>query len=192
MDSTTRWTDWLRATVGIHEDMFAGRVMSGTLENSGNAQASITSPKAGIVLGPWYKTEFFVDAGYGLHSNDIRGATIAVDPSDKVTPLDRVPLLVRSRGAELGVRTKAIEGLTSSVAVFVLDFDSELLFVGDAAPPRRAGPAAASGSSGPTSKSRRRGWRSISTSLIPACALPISIRRAIASPARRLGLRAVP
>src|SRR5438105_10232204 len=65
MDSTTRWTDWLRATVGIHEDMFAGRVMSGTLENSGNAQASITSPKAGIVLGPWYKTEFFVNAGYG-------------------------------------------------------------------------------------------------------------------------------
>ncbi len=145
MDSTTRWTDWLRATVGIREDMFAGRVMSDTLENSGNAQASITSPKAGIVLGPWYKTEFFGNAGYGLHSNDIRGATIAVDPSDKVTTLDRVPLLVRSRGAELGVRTKAIEGLTSSVAVFVLDFDSELLFVGDAGtteasrPSRRVG-----------------------------------------------------
>ena len=97
------------------------------------------------MLGPWYKTEFFGNAGYGLHSNDIRGATIAVDPSDKATPLDRVPLLVRSRGAELGVRTKAIEGLTSSVAVFVLDFDSELLFVGDAGtteasrPSRRVG-----------------------------------------------------
>ena len=66
-------------------------------------------------------------------------------PIDKVTPLDRVPLLVRSRGAELGIRTKAIEGLTSSVAVFVLDFDSELLFVGDAGttepsrPSRRVG-----------------------------------------------------
>ncbi len=83
----------------------------------------MTSPKAGIVLGPWYKTEFYGNAGYGLHSNDIRGATITVDPNDKVTPLDRVPLLVRSRGAELGIRTKAIEGLTSSVAVFVLDFD---------------------------------------------------------------------
>ena len=64
--------------------------------------------------------------------NDIRGATITVDPIDKVTPQDRVPLLVRSKGAELGIRTKAIDGLTSSVAVFVLDFDSELLFVGDA------------------------------------------------------------
>jgi hypothetical protein len=145
IDSTTRWSDWLRTTVGIREDIFAGRVLSDTPQNSGNAQALMTSPKAGIVLGPWYKTEFFGNAGYGLHSNDIRGATITVDPNDKVTPLDRVPLLVRSRGAEVGIRTKAIEGLTSSVAVFVLDFDSELLFVGDAGttepsrPSRRVG-----------------------------------------------------
>ena len=144
-DTTARWTDWLRTTVGIREDYFAGRVTSDTPENSGNAQASMTSPKAGIVLGPWYKTEFYGNAGYGLHSNDIRGATITVDPIDKVTPQDRVPLLVRSKGAELGIRTKAIDGLTSSVAVFVLDFDSELLFVGDAGtteasrPSRRVG-----------------------------------------------------
>jgi len=144
-DTTTRWTDWLRTTVGIREDFFAGHVFSDTPQNSGNAQASMASPKAGIVLGPWYKTEFYGNAGYGLHSNDIRGATITVDPNDKVTPLDRVPLLVRSRGAELGIRTKAIEGLTSSLAVFVLDFDSELLFVGDAGtteasrPSRRVG-----------------------------------------------------
>lgn len=144
-DSTTRWTDWLRTTVGLREDFFAGRVLSDTPENSGNAQASMMSPKGGIVLGPWFKTEFYGNAGYGLHSNDIRGATITVDPNDKVTPLDRVPLLVRSRGAEVGVRTKPIEGLTSSVAVFVLDFDSELLFVGDAGttepsrPSRRVG-----------------------------------------------------
>ncbi|WP_247782246.1 TonB-dependent receptor [Bradyrhizobium sp. 170] len=144
-DTTARWTDWLRTTVGIREDYFAGRVISDTPENSGNAQASMTSPKAGIVLGPWYRTEFYGNAGYGLHSNDIRGATITVDPIDKVTPQDRVPLLVRSKGAELGIRTRAIEGLTSSLAVFVLNFDSELLFVGDAGttepsrPSRRVG-----------------------------------------------------
>ena len=144
-DTTARWTDWLRTTVGIREDYFAGSVLSDTPENSGNAQASMTSPKAGIVLGPWYKTEFYGNAGYGLHCNDIRGATITVDPNDKVTPQDRVPLLVRSKGAEIGIRTKAIEGLTSSLAVFVLDFDSELLFVGDAGttepsrPSRRVG-----------------------------------------------------
>jgi hypothetical protein len=145
MDSTTRWTDWLRTTVGIREDVFVGRVLSDLPENSGTAQASITSPKAGIVFGPWVKTEFYGNYGYGLHSNDIRGATITVDPNDRVTPADRVPLLVRSRGGEVGVRTKAIEGLTSSLAMFVLDFDSELLFVGDAGtteasrPSRRVG-----------------------------------------------------
>ena len=144
-DTTARWTDWLRTTVGIREDYFAGRVLSDTPQNSGSAQASMTSPKAGIVLGPWYKTEFYGNAGYGLHSNDIRGATITVDPIDKVTPQDRVPLLVRSKGAEIGIRTRAVEGLTSSLAVFVLDFDSELLFVGDAGttepsrPSRRVG-----------------------------------------------------
>ena len=144
-DTTARWTDWLRTTVGVREDYFAGSVFSDTPQNSGNAQASMTSPKAGIVLGPWYRTEFYGNAGYGLHSNDIRGATITVDPNDKVTPLDRVPLLVRSKGAEIGIRTRAIEGLTSSLAVFVLDFDSELLFVGDAGttepsrPSRRVG-----------------------------------------------------
>ena len=144
-DTTARWTDWLRTTVGIREDYFTGRVLSDTPQNSGNAQASMTSPKAGIVLGPWYKTVFYGNAGYGLHSNDIRGATITVDPIDKVTPQDRVPLLVRSKGAEIGIRTKAVEGLTSSLAVFVLDFDSELLFVGDAGttepsrPSRRVG-----------------------------------------------------
>jgi outer membrane receptor protein involved in Fe transport len=144
-DSTSRWADWLRTSVGIREDIFAGRVVSDTAQNSGYSQASMTSPKAGIVLGPWYRTEFYGNAGYGLHSNDIRGATITVDPNDKVTPLDRVPLLVRSKGAEIGIRSKAVDGLTSTLAVFVLDFDSELLFVGDAGttepsrPSRRAG-----------------------------------------------------
>jgi outer membrane receptor protein involved in Fe transport len=79
--------------------------------------------------------------------NRDEGWSVACDAlaNDKVTPLDRVPLLVRSRGAELGLRTRAVEGLTSSVAVFVLDFDSELLFVGDAGttepsrPSRRVG-----------------------------------------------------
>ena len=144
-DTTAHWTHWLRTTVGIREDYFAGHVFSDTPQNSGNAQAAMTSPKAGIVLGPWFKTEFYGNAGYGLHSNDVRGATITVDPNDKVTPLDRAPLLVRSKGAEIGIRTKAIEGLTSTLALFMLDFDSELLFVGDAGttepsrPSRRVG-----------------------------------------------------
>src|SRR5947208_3634887 len=33
-DTTTRWTDWLRTSVGIRKDIFAGHVLSDTLENS--------------------------------------------------------------------------------------------------------------------------------------------------------------
>ncbi len=144
-DTTVRWTDWLRTTAGVRTDYFSGKVASDTPENSGNASATRTSPKVGLVLGPWYRTEFYASAGYGLHSNDIRGATITVDPIDKVTPQDRVPLLVRSKGAEAGIRTQALPGLTSAVAVFMLNFESELLFVGDAGtteasrPSRRVG-----------------------------------------------------
>ncbi|QDL99246.1 TonB-dependent receptor [Rhodopseudomonas palustris] len=143
-DTTVRWTDWLRTTAGVRQDFFTGRVISDNPANSGNASASMTSPKAGIVLGPWIGTEFYGNAGTGLHSNDIRGATITVDPNSG-DPVSRVPLLVRSKGAELGIRNRSIPGLTTSLAVFLLDFDSELLFVGDAGtteasrPSRRVG-----------------------------------------------------
>jgi outer membrane receptor protein involved in Fe transport len=130
--TTTRWTDWMRSVVGVRGDYFQAHVTSDTLANSGNTDAAMMSPKASLIFGPFHKTELFLNAGYGFHSNDARGATIAVDPSDKVTPLQRVPLLVRSKGAEAGVRTKAIDGLDSSLALFVLDYDSEILFVGDA------------------------------------------------------------
>jgi outer membrane receptor protein involved in Fe transport len=107
-------------------------VNSDTLANSGYSSAFLASPKAGIVFGPFDKTEFYINAGLGYHSNDVRGATIAVNPGDPTQPLTAVPLLVRSKGAEIGVRTQALKGLDSSLALFILDFDSELLFVGDA------------------------------------------------------------
>ncbi|MBI3701345.1 MAG: TonB-dependent receptor [Afipia sp.] len=139
-----RWTPWLRTTTGIRYDIFNASVNSDNPLNSGNVTSGMASPKFGIVLGPFAKTEFFANAGTGLHSNDARGSTITVDPVNG-TPLDKSPLLVRSKGAELGVRTKIVPGLESSVALFVLDFDSELLFVGDAGttepsrPSRRVG-----------------------------------------------------
>ena len=47
-------------------------------------------------------------------------------------PVERVTPLVRARGAEVGVRTVRIRGLQSTVALWYLGFDSELLFIGDA------------------------------------------------------------
>ena len=48
-------------------------------------------------------------------------------------------------GGEIGVRTQAVSGLESSLSLFVLDFNSELVFAGDAGnteasrPSRRTG-----------------------------------------------------
>ncbi len=83
------------------------------------------------MLGPFFATELFLNGGEGFHSTDVRGTVLSFDPND-ASLATRAPLLVKSRGAEVGLRTRAIENLDSSVAFFWLDFASENLFVGDA------------------------------------------------------------
>ncbi|WP_424627153.1 TonB-dependent receptor [Bradyrhizobium sp. SYSU BS000235] len=132
VQNTIHWTNWFRSYVGYRGDVYNANVNS-LLDpiNSGNANASIGSPKFGLVFGPFAKTEFFFNAGEGFHSNDARGVTIKESPSDG-TAVDSSPFLVKTRGAEIGIRTKAIPNLDSSVSLFVLDSASEILFVGDA------------------------------------------------------------
>ena len=83
------------------------------------------------MLGPFAGTELYVNAGLGFHSNDARGATITRDPSTG-EPAAPVTPLVRAKGAEVGVRSVAIRHLQTSVAVWSLSLDSELVFAGDA------------------------------------------------------------
>jgi outer membrane receptor protein involved in Fe transport len=90
------------------------------------------SPKAGLIFGPWAKTEYYLNYGRGFHSNDLRGATISVDPKNPAIPATREALLVRATGYEAGLRTAIISNLQSTFTVFRLDIQSELLFQGDA------------------------------------------------------------
>ena len=126
-----RWNDWLRTEIGVRLDDFYFEVSSNVTANSGTATDSIASPKATVVLGPWNETEYFLNAGRGFHSNDARGTTIRVDPTDGVTPVERVDPLVAATGAEIGFRSAAIPGLQVYGALWGLELDSELLFVGD-------------------------------------------------------------
>ncbi|MBL8268760.1 TonB-dependent receptor [Steroidobacter sp.] len=128
----TRWTDHVRTTVGLRADRFDFDVDAGLAENSGQANDSIASPKFSLVLGPWSKTEFFFNAGKGFHSNDARGTTITVDPTDGVTPADKVDALVDATGMDVGLRTALLPNTQFSVSLWSLKLDSELLFVGDA------------------------------------------------------------
>jgi hypothetical protein len=131
-ENTIHWTNWLKTSAGWRGDYFAASVNSMLQPaNSGRTQAALGSPKFRIVLGPFYKTELFLGAGMGYHSNDARSATITEVPGDPTQSEGAAPLLVRSRGAEIGVRTKAAPNLDSSISLFVLDQTSELFFDGD-------------------------------------------------------------
>jgi hydrogenase/urease accessory protein HupE len=130
-ENKTRWNDWLRSSIGLRFDGFRFDVDSDRPENSGTRTDGLVSPKGGIVLGPWEDTEVYLNGGLGFHSNDARGVNTHVDPvtGDPVRPAEP---LVRTYGAEIGARTAWVDGLQSTLAIWWLDIDSELVFVGDA------------------------------------------------------------
>jgi hypothetical protein len=130
-ENLTQWTTWFRSVAGVRADYFDFDVKSSIPENTGKAHANITSPKLSLIFGPWSKTEYFINAGYGFHSNDARGATETLTPKE-LQPAERVTPLVRSKGAEVGLRTEIVPGLQSSIALWQLRLGSELVFSGDA------------------------------------------------------------
>ncbi len=141
----TQWSSKFRTIVGARGDFFDFNVTSRIQPlNSGSKGAGLISPKLSLVFGPWDDTEFFLNLGYGYHSNDARGVTIKVEPGTGLAATPVTPL-VRQRGGEVGVRSQYVRGLTTTLAVWWLQSDSELVFTGDA------------GTTEPTGKSERYG-----------------------------------
>ena len=130
-ENRMRWTDWLRTSVGFRADGFYADVRSDTQANSGGARDGVVNPKLGLVLGPWFDTELFVNYGGGFHSNDARGVTATVDPASPLFNISRSPFLVPSTGSEIGFRNRSVTGLETALVLFQLDFASENLFQGD-------------------------------------------------------------
>lgn len=165
-DTTLHWTPWLRTYVGGRFDYMRVAVNSiqtpfnaprfGDLSsglcfgaadpenclaytgflNSGTKGQTMGSPKAGLVLGPFQATEFYLNFGEGLQGSDARGVVARLDPHNGTQFGEQglvtgTPLLVKTRGAEAGLRTRAIDGLDTSLTFFWQDFDSENLFEGD-------------------------------------------------------------
>jgi hypothetical protein len=132
LSADLRFNERIRSSVGLRADKYVFDVDSDHASNSGSADDSLLSPKLSMVFGPWKQTELFLNVGRGFHSNDARGTTITVDPADDVTPVDRVNPLVRALGYDIGLRTAALDSAQLSVAVFKLELDSELVYIGDA------------------------------------------------------------
>jgi hypothetical protein len=132
LNEEIRWSDKVRTILGVRGDIYWVEVEDEAIpENSGRESDEIVSPKFALILGPWDDTEYYLNLGMGFHSNDARGVLTTLDPvtGEVVEPS---PLLVRTRGAEIGMRSRAVENLNTTVALWYLEIDSEILFVGDA------------------------------------------------------------
>lgn len=143
VENRTRWADKLRTLFGLREDVYYGSDTSSLSANSGSIVRSIASPKGNLILGPWAETEYYLSAGQGFHSDDLRGAVSRADAfatalnrlsgTPGVIAQDRTPLLTKATGYEIGLRSQAIPAVKLDAALFVLDLDSEATFSGDEA-----------------------------------------------------------
>ncbi len=152
------WTSKFRTILGVRGDVYHFDVAGITdPENGGKVTRGIFSPKLSMIFGPFNQTELYANAGYGFHSNDARGATIAIDPSTGEPAEPRHPARPRQ-----GRRGRRAEPAAAGLA-------DHRRFLGPghrlgarsswATPerPRPRGPAGATGSNGPTTTACSRG-----------------------------------
>jgi TonB dependent receptor/TonB-dependent Receptor Plug Domain/Carboxypeptidase regulatory-like domain len=128
--SEVEWSRTLRTTFGLRGDVYYWDVRSNEALNSGTDTDGIVSPKVSAAFGPWRGTELYANYGLGFHSNSGLGVLLRVDPfTGDAAPSS--PAFARSQGSEFGVRTVAVRGLQLTATLWYLDFDSELIYVGD-------------------------------------------------------------
>ncbi len=144
VEHTLQWNDWLRSVAGVRADFYRAEVQSSLAANSGSTSDHQVSPKLNLIFGPFDETEYFASWGRGFHSNDARGTTTRVNPAS-LAPVSQSPALVKTSGAEIGARTEWVKNLQSSLALWRLDLDSELVFVGDAGTTQASRPSARRG-----------------------------------------------
>ena len=140
-------TTWFRSVLGLRCDRYRFDVSSACRRTRGEGSTPASyRPSSSSSSGRGRKTEYFVNAGYGFHSNDARGTTITVDPT---TGAGRP---AHAAGAHQGRRAGRAHRdhpqPAASLALWHLELDSELVFVGDAGTTEAGRPAGAKASSG--------------------------------------------
>jgi hypothetical protein len=136
-ENRVQWAEKFRSVAALRGDLDYFDVTSlSNPANSGTSATLLPSPKLSLIFGPWAKTEFYAQGGFSFHSNDGRGATQAVEPVSADNPypgtaVSRIPGLVQTKGAEIGVRTLAVPHLQSTFSLWYLYSDSELQQDGD-------------------------------------------------------------
>jgi outer membrane receptor protein involved in Fe transport len=141
-EEDARLLPFLRVVAGVRFDRFDVNVKDHTESEapaspatSGIAGATRVSPKASMILSPAPFLDLFLNFGRGFHSNDARGAVRRNDPAAPA-----VTLLAPATGYEAGTRLKLLEKLDLAAAVFRLDLDSEIVWLGDEGTTEARGP----------------------------------------------------
>ena len=144
MEIESPWSPYFRTVAGLRGDLLRSDITSNITANSGISTDGLVSPKLSLILAPSVTTDFYLSGGLGFHSNDGRGTVLSIDPSSG-EPVSPVSPMVRSTGAEFGVRSTPLPGWRATLAVWTVGLDSELIFIGD------------TGSTEPGNASRRYG-----------------------------------
>ncbi len=137
VENKVQWTEEFRSVAALRGDIDYFDVTSlSNPTNSGTSFSTLPSPKLSLIFGPWEKTEYYVQGGFDFHSNDGRGATQTVEPisadnPSPNTPSTKIPGLVQTKGAEVGMRTLIVPHLQSTLSLWYLYSDSELQQDGD-------------------------------------------------------------
>jgi hypothetical protein len=131
VETTTRWTPWLRTVIGLREEYYRASDHSFISGFQGSASQTLFQPKGSLVIGPFHQTEFYVSAGRGFHSDDVRGVFGTVPLEGVPAAAGKTPLMAAATGEEVGVRTNIVPKMQVQVAVFREEFKSELRYNAD-------------------------------------------------------------
>jgi len=141
---------WVRTVLGLRAEQLWFDVgdRSGQGRPDGHERERVILPKASLILRPFgheapfaselaplHELELFLNYGQGFHSNDARD--VVASPREVTLP--------KAHGWEVGVRTRFGGRLDVAAAVWWLNLERELVFVGDA------------GTTEPRPRSRRQG-----------------------------------
>ena len=102
---------------------------------SGYNYQTLLSPKLNIIFSPSNKVQFFINSGSGFHSNDAR--SVVQEKSKHQLP--------RAVGAEVGSLFHIGNRLVVSAAVWWMDIENELVYVGDDGTTEDKGPSRRTG-----------------------------------------------
>jgi outer membrane receptor protein involved in Fe transport len=147
LQASTQWTSTLRSVLGVRADYQHGTDVdylaalheTAGYTNGGTAAETLIQPKGSLIYTPNDFLEFYLSAGRGFHSADLRG--VNQDASVDLG-LPHTPLLARAEGQEMGMRAAVRQNLALTFAVYNLWQQSETVLDPDvgqdtAGPPSR-------------------------------------------------------